>query len=890
MTWITLVESKKPERLGKHYTLSGDGTLEKHAVANITLGTATALEGATPKKFAGLLKVASEQPNTFFFSGRLVRALDKEPYIHVAEKKLKQLLELPKDELGGVHKHNGKLYGARLKRGIEPGPWVLIDADNPLGIPDAWAAMSIKERLELLEPVLPGVATCLRIEYRASSARVVRDGDVPGGATHAWVQISNPDKLDVLRHHLNVQTQLQGLSFELPRHARYTGEVIGALHRTVIDLAVFVVGHPAFCAEPTVEAEGFHVVDANVQIVNPDGGVLDISDIALPSGDDLVALQKQTGTSLHFGSSESGIVAIDRSSLSMETPIELAGEVVPFHGVIDRIEPGDKVRCQAPFRDSTSWAAFISKNAEGEPYIHDVGLSTTYWLDINKRTEWLMAQTRAPDAQKNGSLVGAVAPENPKAAATSDWPEPTSLVASLPEAPKFGVDMLPDAFKDFVLDTAERMGVPPDYIAVPMMLSSAAALGSGWAICPKAKDKGWKETAVLWGGLLAPPGAKKSPCLQLAATPLQQIERDLHENYKLEKAAYEQAKAEHKKGGSTVFLEREPVLGRATVQDATYQKLAEICANSPHGVMAIWDEIASMIAAWKQKTQEAARGFFLSSWSGDQPYTVDRKESGTTRIDPLFITISGGVQPSVLGSLVREARENGSANDGLLQRFQLFVYPDQAHAPAEVDREADEMAQRIAFEAVKNLRSLKPHAVGAEKEQASGRGILHFDPKAQLLFDALRKKIEQRARAGTGCTLLASHFAKMPGAIAKLAMIIHLLDEETGLVSLSTVVKACKWSHYLRGHAERIYALSHYSDVNAAKTLLEKLKKSKVQEPFRARDIQRRGWADLTGANVLDRALAELVDTNWLRSSRVAEPGGGRPTHEYRINPKVYDT
>lgn len=56
------------------------------------------------------------------------------------------------------------------------------------------------------------------------------------------------------------------------------------------------------------------------------------------------------------------------------------------------------------------------------------------------------------------------------------------------------------------------------------MIVAAAALGSGWAICPKAHDEGRKESAVHWGGIVAPPGSKKTACLNKALGPIHLIE------------------------------------------------------------------------------------------------------------------------------------------------------------------------------------------------------------------------------------------------------------------------------------------------------------------------------------------------------------------------------
>jgi hypothetical protein len=471
----------------------------------------------------------------------------------------------------------------------------------------------------------------------------------------------------------------------------------------------------------------------------------------------------------------------------------------------------------------------------------------------------------------------------------SEWEEPMPLEKGLAPAPTFNFDMLPRVFVDFVRDSSERMGVPADYIAVPLMLSAAAALGSGWVVCPKAMDKGWKETPVLWGGIVARPGSKKSPCLQLTAKPLHRIEAKLKTAYSQAKAQYQMAKRAAKDNPAALMTLVEPKQERAVVQDATYQSLAELCSASPHGLMAQWDEVAAMISAWRTKGQEAARGFFLISWGGDQPYTLDRKEGGMTFIMRLSIVISGGVQPSVLGSLVRDARQNGAANDGLLQRFQLLVYPDDNHAPEEVDRKADELAENRAMAAVERLRAITPKEVGVEEEKPTGRGILNFSEEAQPIFNTIRAAIDKQTKNPTCDPLLAAHYSKMSGAISKLAMLLHLLDDGKGDITVAAATKAVLWANYMRGHAKRVYSLSQVADEDGASRLLEAIKAGALTDGFTGPDIRRKGWTGLKSDENVAAALDMLVKAGWLRQQQQqpAGPQGGRPTTKYIINPKA---
>ena len=239
MSSISLIQSRHPASLGKRFELDELGVMRKTAVANVLAGKAVALCIERPEDLCKVLTRICEAKNIALMPGRLVGAEGNAPVQLVTEKKLGKLLKCNSTEIpGGVQEVDGEKYAARLKRGIEPSAWILIDADDPQGIPPEWAAMGLQERLELFEPLVPGISTCARVEYRSSSARVIRVEEQPRGATHAWIQISDLAKTETLRERVKVQMQLQGLSFPSPRHSKESRQVIGHEARTVVDLAV----------------------------------------------------------------------------------------------------------------------------------------------------------------------------------------------------------------------------------------------------------------------------------------------------------------------------------------------------------------------------------------------------------------------------------------------------------------------------------------------------------------------------------------------------------------------------------------------------------------------------------------------------------------------------
>ncbi|MBP7075349.1 MAG: DUF3987 domain-containing protein, partial [Rhabdochlamydiaceae bacterium] len=97
-----------------------------------------------------------------------------------------------------------------------------------------------------------------------------------------------------------------------------------------------------------------------------------------------------------------------------------------------------------------------------------------------------------------------------------EWPEPTPLnaiknelspVVSLPPA------LIPEPYQDWLIDIAERMQCPLDYVAVGSLIVTASLIGTGCGIRPKARDS-WTVIPNLWGGIIGAPSTLKSPALK----------------------------------------------------------------------------------------------------------------------------------------------------------------------------------------------------------------------------------------------------------------------------------------------------------------------------------------------------------------------------------------
>ena len=97
--------------------------------------------------------------------------------------------------------------------------------------------------------------------------------------------------------------------------------------------------------------------------------------------------------------------------------------------------------------------------------------------------------------------------------------------------------------------------------------------------------------------------------------------------------------------------------------------------DNPFGLLIMRDELAGLLASWEKEGREGDRAFYLEAWNGSSSFDTDRIGRGSIRIPNLCASIFGGIQPDKLTMYLEQAA-NSLANDGMLQRFQLLVYPD----------------------------------------------------------------------------------------------------------------------------------------------------------------------------------------------------------------------
>jgi len=490
------------------------------------------------------------------------------------------------------------------------------------------------------------------------------------------------------------------------------------------------------------------------------------------------------------------------------------------------------------------------------------------------------------------------------------WEEPEGLPENLPPVPEFDCRMLPDTFRPWVQDVAERMQVPPDFVAAPLMVAFSSVLGRRVGIRPKQHDD-WLVVANLWGAIVGSPGLLKSPALKEALAPMNSLiakaieaHKERLEEYEAEQEIYQARKdvyASQKKklakAGDMIALQafieagcpedgpEEPKQRRYRTEDTTTEKLGELLNSNPNGLMVFRDELVGFLRSLDRYGREGDRQFYLEGWNGDQSFSVDRIGRGTLNIEALCLSLLGGIQPGPLSHYVHEAGQGTVDDDGLLQRFQLLVWPDHPTQWENVDRypsvEAREAVTK-AFEFADGLSYSKP--------EDAPMPYVRFDERSQDIFNTWRHVLEKDVRSDELPPAMEAHKAKYRSLLPALALLVEVADcaisgEAPQQVTELSTLRAMGWCEYLEGHARRLYYSAERPEMRSARELLKKLKAGDVSHGAPIRALYRHQWAGLRTREEVDGALEVLGDHGWLRVYKLES--GGRPSEVMLLHPEL---
>jgi hypothetical protein len=534
-----------------------------------------------------------------------------------------------------------------------------------------------------------------------------------------------------------------------------------------------------------------------------------------------------------------------------------------------------------------------------------------------------MARLRAKLAPKNNPSCSEAPPLfHNNSIKQSPWPSPEPIKSEMRSVQPLVEEMLPDPFRHWLADISHRMQCPIDFVATAAVVMTSIIVGAGCGIRPKRRDD-WLVIPNLWGGVIGRPSMLKTPALAEALKPMVRLEALAKEDYdsadsahqaevemyeanrkalksKMVAAAAKKTEASGQGAETAEDLKHRyasleapvmPVWRRFKTNDATVERLSELLAENPRGLMIFRDELVGLLASWDREGRESDRAFHLEAWHGHGSNTSDRIMRGTTYAENLCESIFGGIQPSkLIGYLYKTVRN--IENDGLIQRMQLLVYPDEPKAWQLVDQYPNHEQKNRAFAVIESLASMDFARCGATLDEGAKIPYLQFAADAQEFFYEWWSKLEERLRGNSEDPIMCEHLGKFRSLLPSLALIFHLIEvadkQLIGSVTLSSTTRAAQWCDYLESHARRVYGLVGDIATQAASRIARKIEDGALPDGFTARDIYRKQWSLLDDKEITRTALEELVEAGWIRPEPPRETQPGRPSLPmYRINPGI---
>ncbi|MGZ5573930.1 MAG: DUF3987 domain-containing protein [Methylobacter sp.] len=503
-----------------------------------------------------------------------------------------------------------------------------------------------------------------------------------------------------------------------------------------------------------------------------------------------------------------------------------------------------------------------------------------------------------------------------------EWENPGEIETKTPPVQALQPELIPEPFRQWLADVSHRMQTPSDFAAISSLVIVGSIIGAGCSIKPKKLDD-WEIIPNIWGAAIGRPSVVlKSPSMKEPMSLLERLQAEYGEQFERDKAGAEfdamankamiddvkgqLSKAAKGKGKDGVvkgddlqklkadYLElsenAEPEATRRLFKtnETSIQSMTVLQNQNPRGLLTFRDELTALLIKWDREDGADERAYFLEGWNGNGSYTDFKIGRGLTEAPNICISLLGGIQPDKLRRYLYQA-QHGS-NDGLMQRLQLAVWPDEPESWQLIDTVPNKAEKQRAFEIMRALAELDFIQCGAVQSEYDDRPYFRFDDAGQTVFnewltDLQTVKIQQETNP-----LMVEHFGKFRSLMPSLALIFHCIDiadgKVRGNVSAQAAMLAVEWCEYLESHARRIYAMAESPEHEAAVRLADKIKAGVVSSPFTSKAIYDKGWHGLKDKGEVEAACNILLDENWLMMQRKPKPTTGRPPlPEYYINP-----
>lgn len=453
--------------------------------------------------------------------------------------------------------------------------------------------------------------------------------------------------------------------------------------------------------------------------------------------------------------------------------------------------------------------------------------------------------------------------------------------------PVLAPDMLPEVIADFAVDVAERLGVSLETVALPALVCTASAIHDSWRIQPAVHNTEWTESARLWGAIIGDPSTLKSPSISAAIKPLKAVEESWRSQTAEDCKNYDREMIIHRKAlmkaKSTADMPEEPekvTVRRTYVEDTTVEKLSEILADNPGGVLSICDELSRWFGgfdAYRASGVSRDQADWLELYNGGSR-AIDRIARGTVHVPNWSACVIGGIQPAMIARIASKL-----GHDGILQRF-MWVHGRK------VSNGIDRVPDAAALTGFRTMIDQLLTSLGANVDGI----VIKLSGDAQTERGKIQEVVDAVSVLPDMSPGLLSHLGKWSGLFARLLLTFHVAecassgrrpDEPVpGMVAQRVrrfmlhflLPNAIRFFHSTLGGADHI-AHSRWLAGYILARGSTKLTKREIGRAYR--DLRQDYQAILRAMAVLDLAA-------WVTPE---DRGNGKPPERWIVNPRVHE-
>lgn len=446
---------------------------------------------------------------------------------------------------------------------------------------------------------------------------------------------------------------------------------------------------------------------------------------------------------------------------------------------------------------------------------------------------------------------------------------PTAALA-LPDAwDPYPCELLPGWARLYVEEAALANAVDPSWIALSLLVSSAALIGRTRVV---ELENGHTEPAVLWGAVAGGSGSRKSAAVKAGAYGFGKVAIRAREEYERALTSWNTENADRPKSQR----EQYPPRLRPEIDDATVEAVVQALQDNPRGLLLLRDELGGFLAGIgeykKGSMADAAR--WCSMYDAAR-VVVDRKtEHYHAYVAAAAVSLLGGIQPATLRALYGETgSEQEHVELGLVPRLMFAMPPEVPRAPPRhrVPKErkvaAEECAHRLWYE-------LRMRADARNRQVPT---TVRLEAAAEDDYWRFWQAQEDARRAEPD-PCLAAVLSKSTGLALRLALVLAYLEGQPAMLSTADLQLGIELAKWHAREARRVAFLFRGSEADhVALKVLDWIQRNPGRT---ARDIQ----AHVRGIKNADeggRILEALEQAGRIRSEQAPNTGRGRPTARF---------